>query len=721
MQFLAFFKMAIRLFLVMAFFATVVLYPINRHYRNFDFSNGHHRNDDDDGNDEREYFRSGYSAFSGLRTEPYIFGEKKKGQKDISYLWSYVVFTYLFVAFTLYSINLETFRIIRLRQDYLGSQATVTDRTFRLSGIPKRLRSEAKLTALIEKLGMGTVTSVVLCKDWEELDALMDDRKTALKRLEEAWARYLQIQHDTAKSSPESAAQSGNSGVNGETATDEEQANEDWRLLASDPNQPHVYGGERPQVNIRYGFLGLRSRKTDAIDYYEEKLRRLDEKIEVARRKEYKPTDMALVTMDSVASCQMFIQARIDPRPGTLLTKPTPAPSDVIWKNTYAPRGIRRLKSWAITMGVTLITVLFIFPTFIITGWLSVCTVVKVFPSVQVWLNMHTTIRSLVQTGVPTLVISLLNVIVPYLYDWLSSHQGMISQGDVELSLVSKNFFFIFFNTFLVVTVSKTGLTFWTILPELLKDTSKIPDTIARGVESMSSFYISFVMLQGIGLMPFRILEVGTVVMYPIWRLLSVTPRDFAQLRQPPVFQYGFFLPTAILVFNLCLVYSVLRFGCIMLLVGAVYFAFGFFTFKYMLLYAVDQPQHATGGAWRMICRRIVLGLLIFEVVMVGQIAALSAWFQSVVVLPLIPFTIWYSYYFARRFEPLTKYIALRNIRSNETGDDEAVFDQENEDSDEPDQPPASRPSRVLFRRGSTLDELREEGLTFVNPSLTTP
>jgi hypothetical protein len=339
-------------------------------------------------------------------------------------------------------------------------------------------------------------------------------------------------------------------------------------------------------------------------------------------------------------------------------------------------------------------------------------------PSFSNWLEYHPIIHSLLQNGVPTLVVSLLNVAVPYLYDFLSNRQGMISHGDVELSLISKNFFFTFFNTFFVFAVSKTGVDFWSVLQDFLRDTSKIPRAIAADVEELSVFYISFIILQGIGLMPFRILEVGSVFLFPINRFLARTPRDYAELKKPPVFQYGFYLPTSLLVFNLCVIYSVLRWGFAILIFGTIYFAIGYFTFKHMLLYAMDQPQHATGNAWPIICHRIVVGLVVFEVVMVGQIASLSAFVQSVAVFPLIPFSIWYSYYFKRRYVPLMKYIALRAIKpAPGSGAEEAVVDEEESDDVSPDR----SQSREMLRRGSTLDELKEKGLTFVNPSLVVP
>ncbi|GKU06893.1 hyp1 protein [Fusarium langsethiae] len=707
--FLSFFKMAIRLFVVMAFLATLILWPINRIYEGFRLPVG---GKPDDQAISLDAFYDNPSYIDVLKDKH--DGEDKSWTK--TWMWAYVFFTYFFVGLTIYYLNLETNRIIKFRQDYLGSQSTVTDRTFRLTGIPEDLRSEEAIKNLIEKLEIGTVDKVMICRDWKKLDDLMDARDTALRGLEGAWATFLKQQRQKRKGSG-SQERLGN-GVSQNSLQDEgdnEAAGENGRLLDSEQQPWDSEDEGRPKVNIRYGTLGLRSRNVDAIDYYEERLRRLDAQVTEARKKSYTPTDMAIVTMDSVASCQMAIQARIDPRPGRLLTKLTPAPSDLVWRNTYAPRGIRRLRSWTVTILITVVTLVFITPTAFLAGLLTPCAINEAAPAVGKWLRDHTIIYSLASNGLPALVVSLLNVAVPYLYDFLSNQQGMISQGDVELSVISKNYFFTFFNTFFVFAVSKSGLAWWSELQKFAKDTSQIPKAIANDVEELAIFYTCFIMLQGIGLMPFRILEAGSVFLYPFLQWLSKTPRDALELKKPPVFQYGFFLPTSLLVFNLCIIYSVLNLGFIILIIGLIYFVLGYYAFKYMVLYAMDQPQHATGGAWRIICYRIIVGLLVFELVMVGRIATGEAFIQSVCILPLIPFSVWYSYYIKRRYEPLTKYIALRAIRADEDSDDAAAMDDAFEDEN------ITRPSQTLLRRGSTLDEYKEKGTQFVNPSLVAP
>ncbi|KAK4984685.1 hypothetical protein LTR28_002278, partial [Elasticomyces elasticus] len=180
----------------------------------------------------------------------------------------------------------------------------------------------------------------------------------------------------------------------------------------------------------------------------------------------------------------------------------------------------------------------------------------------------------------------------------------MISQGDVELSVISKNFFFTFFNFFVVFTVLGTASNFFEEIGDSLKDTTKIAYTLARSLQKLLSFYANYIILQGLGLFPFRLLQFGSVSMYPISRIGAKTPRgkrcaihsgngepllisenaDYAELVQPATFSYGFYLPQTILIFIICTVYSVLRESWKVLLSGLAYFMIGSFVYKYQLL-----------------------------------------------------------------------------------------------------------------------------------------
>jgi len=698
MKFLSFFKMSIKLFGVMFLMTAAILAPINNHFVGLPSWS------DDDRNKT-----SLSSAFLPHRPPPIDFASAglpkstnilEPEDTDNSYLWAYLVFTYVFTGLAIYFMTDQTRKIIKLRQDYLGGQSTITDRTIKLSGIPEELRSEDKIKEFLEKLEIGKVKNVTICRYWNKLDDLMDKRAYLLRRLEEAWTVHLGQQSKKQNAEPRNGAQGAESGVeDGE----ENNNGEGHNLLGA--SHMTSYDITRPTTRLWYGFLNLQSRKIDAIDYYEEELRKVDDKVTRARKFFYEATPLAFVTMDSIPACQMAVQAILDPSPMQLVAKLAPAPSDIIWTNTYLSRSSRMIRSWSITVFILILTVIWLIPVASLAGLLDLCTIRQVAPQLADYLQSHTIPKALIQIGLPTLIVSLLNVAVPFLYDYLANMQGSISQGDVELSVISKNFFFTFFNVFLVLTVFGTAASFWPVLQESLQDTTKIAYQLAQSLEVLAKFYINFILLQGIGLLPFRLLEFGSVTLYPITLMGAKTPRDYAELVQPPIFKYGFYLPSALLVYILCIVYSILPAGYLVLLFGLIYFVFGYYTYKYQLLYAMDHPQHATGGAWPMICYRLMVGLGVFQLAMAGVMALKKGFEAAAIAVPLIPFTIWYSYYFSRTFEPLTKFIALRSIRRESNADEDVGTD---------------RPSGHI-RRGSTIDESRERGLQYVNPSLTVP
>lgn len=269
--------------------------------------------------------------------------------------------------------------------------------------------------------------------------------------------------------------------------------------------------------------------------------------------------------------------------------------------------------------------------------------------------------------------------------------------------LYPKTSFFVFFNFFIVFTALGTAaLTPDDFGNEPPRETA---NKLAQSLQDLRNFYVNYIILQGLGLFPFRLLEFGSVFMYPIGLIGAKTPRDYAEVVQPPVFSYGFFLPQNILIFLICIVYSVLRSSWQVLLPGLAYFVLGYFVHKYQLLYAMDHRQHSTGWSWIMVCDRIIVGLIIFQVTMAGQLALRSAIKRSLGIIPLVVLTLWFAVVYSRSYKPLMKFIALRSIRRAEHANMESSH------------------QRYLteMRNPQTVDEARETGLRFINPSIIAP
>nr|OQO16108.1 hypothetical protein B0A51_16844 [Rachicladosporium sp. CCFEE 5018] len=690
--FLAFFKMALKFLAITLFFSLVVIKPVHDAYEDEDDlnpGNGTRHNGTKHNNTKHSDFID--SPHSDMRTSVNLLNVRNgtvpffPENLETDYLWMYVAFAYLFTAIAIYLVYSTTRRIIEIRQEYLGTQTTVTDRTIKLSGIPRDLQDEARLKELLESLDIGKVEAVTICRQWKELDDAMAERMNTLRRLEEAYTVHLGSKRVEADSAtlplhnpvPHVSTDSGEESTGAEERTG----------LMNGNGQPHVgpYSSTRPTTKVRSGWLGWHTTEVDAIDYYEEELKEADIKVKQLRQKTFAPTPVAFVTMDSVAAAQMSIQALLDPSPMQLIANPSPAPSDVVWPNTYLTRRSRMLRAWGVTGFIIILTVFWSLILVPIAGLLSVETIGKVFPQLAKILDEHPNIRSLVNTQIPTLIASLLGILVPYLYYWLSTYQGMMSQGDVELSAISKNWFFLFFNFFIIFTILGTASKFYQFFErfgDALRDFREVAYTLAVSLQRLLSFYVNFVILQGIGLFPLRLLEIGSVTLYPIYRLGCKTPRDYAELVQPPVFSYGFYLPTSLLVFTICMVYSVLHSSWQVLLAGLAYFAIGHFVYKYQLLYAMDHQQHSTGRGWGIICDRIFVSLIFFQLTTAGQLILKRAIPRSLLLVPLILITIWTALSFGNTYKPLLRFIALRSVKRAELL--ESYHDDDESSADDP-------------------------------------
>ena len=160
------------------------------------------------------------------------------------------------------------------------------------------------------------------------------------------------------------------------------------------------------------------------------------------------------------------------------------------------------------------------------------------------------------------------------------------------------------------------------------------------------------------------------------------------------------------LIFIISVVYSILPSSWLVVLCGLVYFCIGSFIYKYQLLYAMDHRQHSTGRAWPMICNRIITGLVVFQLVMIGYLALRAAFTRSTLLVPALLGTLWFSVYFQRTYEPLMKFIALRSI-------------------ERPDHIGLPTPTESRWdadtNYGREVDTDPETGLRYINPSLYEP
>lgn len=726
--FLGFFKMSIKILTVCVVFALTIISPVRYKFTGrVDFPDDSDDDDGDDGGDEM-YVRIAKTVFRrGLRS---WLGLLIRGGDEDEYelfLWMYTVFTYVFTLVTLYLLSRQTTKIIGMRQSYLGQQSSITDRTIKLSGIPPMLREEEALRRHINSLGVGEVDSIVIVKEWNALNHLFKMRKWVLRRLEVLWVTYFEknglentcdlstsrispLQGDTIHMS-ESGRILEEPGLGRADSPDSTATSalgvsilhqiaehlEDHLGHNSVSELPLLTDGEQFRPKVRTGFWGLWGPQVDSISHYNEQLEVLDKEIRRSRMREYPPSSTALITMKSVGQAQMLAQAVLDPKVNHLITSLAPAPHDIIWGNLCLARRERNSRIIMVMVFIGLISVLLVFPVRFLSNFLNVKSISKVTPKLGEFLKTHSWAETLITGILPPYVFTIFNIIMPYFYIWITKVQGYTSHGDEELSSVSKNFFYIFVNLFLVFTL------FGTVT---LSDTApQIAYQLAQSLKKLSLFYVDLIILQGIGIFPYKLLLLGNLLKYPIGNLFwCKTPRDYLNLYKPPVFNFGLQLPQPILILIITITYSVISTKIVT--AGLIYFIIGYFVFKYQLLYACVHPPHNTGKVWPLVVRRVMFGLLIFHMTMFGTLASEKAFLCASLLVPLPLLTIFVFWYYHKHYTSLSTFIALRSIVNNElpyrADDEEELFSAVTNST----------------AREQTLDERREINQTYEYPNL---
>lgn len=647
--FIGFFKMCIKLVGILTFFGLCVISPVRYHYTGSYDDNG-------DGNSTISDVMQTILKRSELIPNPINNNaEDHAPEASFRYLWMYVGFTYFFTFITLYLLMNQTELVVNTRQKYLGKQNTLADRTIRLSGIPIDMRDNETLKNRFEQLKIGKVSSITICREWGPLNKLFHYREKVIKLLE---LNYEKCPREIRNREPVSNTD--------DIANDIENnlSNNEYDYSNARSEDTRVYGEilltERPKM--RTGLLGIFGPEVDAIDHLEQQLKFIDKEIEFARKKHYSATPTAFITMDSVANAQMAAQAVLDPRVHYFITRLAPAPHDIKWDNVCLSRRDRIFKGYLVTVFIALSSLFLIIPVSYLATLLNMKTITKFWPDLGKFLQNNKWLENIVTGLLPTYLFTLLNFGIPYFYEIITTYQGLVSYSDEELSLVSKNFFYIFVNLFLVFTLAGTASNYW----GYLSDTTKIAYQLATSVKEFSLFYVDLIILQGIGMFPFKLLLVGSLIGFPFVKIQAKTPRQRKELYNPPIFNFGLQLPQPILILIITLIYSVM--STKLLMASLAYFILGFYVYKYQLVFATDHLPHSTGKVWPIIFRRVILGLLLFQLTMAGTLAGFEGgWILSSWLFPVPFMTLTYLYNFQQNYIPLSQYIALSSIREHET------------------------------------------------------
>ncbi|KAL4080029.1 hypothetical protein V8B97DRAFT_1929520 [Scleroderma yunnanense] len=637
---LSFYKTSFYLFFVCSIFATIILMPINWK-NNIGIGGG----SDDDDNDWPQWFNSTFDGtpFPGRDWLDLISDAN-------SYLTVHFLFTYLFTILALYFLYKNYRRYVRARQLFsLELVHSIPGRTVMVTSLPVHLRSERTLAEYFENMGLS-VESVSVCREVTTLKTLLDERTQALRELESAWTQYV-----------------GNpSTVESYDPSENVISQVDPSILEGQPARLVVPHRARP--TLRPGWC---SAKVDALEYLETQFKEADQKVRKWRHTgRFKATHVAFVTFEKMSSAQIAVQSAHFPDPWAVKTCQAPEPRDIVWANIAHTPGSLFSRELLILGAVGVLLFFWIFPITALASLLSYKEIKKVMPWLGNLIDSNVKIRAIVQNSLPSVAMITLNALLPFILEGLTYSQGYRARSLIEYSLLRKYFLFLLVN---VVFIFLLASTYWQLVRDLANSPAKIPEKLAEALQKgrAKHFFLSYVILQGLGIMPLQLLNLGVIIPRMIYRIfVTRTPRDFAELNAPPMINYGVVYPQAILIFVITILYSVVQ--PLIVVFGALYFGVGYLVYKYKLLFVFFKPYESQGQAWPITFVRLIWGIVIFQVFMIGILTLRQSYIMSSLLVPLVIGTVAWSWYIHSAFRPLSYAVCLSSVCEVERGEETA-------------------------------------------------
>ncbi|KAI8344019.1 hypothetical protein BC941DRAFT_497389 [Chlamydoabsidia padenii] len=592
------------------------------------------------------------------------------------YLIAYLVFTYFFTIITWFFLQQNYHSYVYMRARYLLQLSnSLVCRSVIVTGLPEELRTDEALANYFENLGVGVVVSCHVVRHVKKLGHILRQRARTLDKLEEAYARYwgnpctidnyhpdLILQESHRIHNQKKVAPTTNQDQTSTCPTtddDDESINDEpipqrTNKVIDIPNNNSDNAnpiekckmqdtimelGRRPQV--RLGFLGLFGEKVDAIDHYSNMFDYWDKKaIEARASPEFDMTSVGFVTFEKMGSAMIASQIAINPVPFRCRTANAYEPRDVLWKNIHVSgkqRVVRDILVWSAT---TALVVFWTVPISFISSFTSIEAIIKVAPGLGDFINGHKVLQNIIQGLVPTVLVNIFMQLLPLILDYLGVLQGLRARSAISESTLSKYFFFLIFNVLLVFTIVSTALNTLVILFERPTEIAQI---LASSLPKVSPFFINYTILQGLLLMPLNLLLLGSLIVrgFSIY-FLAKTPRNHANARSPDAFNYGSSYPQPLLIFIIVLEYSTIAPAiCVF---GTLYFVMAYIVFKYQFLYVYFRPYEAAGHLWTMVFPRIIVGMILFQLTMLGLFILKDSYVLGAFCVPLVVLTLIFKY-----------------------------------------------------------------------------
>ncbi|KAJ7675759.1 hypothetical protein DFH06DRAFT_977107 [Mycena polygramma] len=465
----------------------------------------------------------------------------------------------------------------------------------------------------------------------------------------------------------------------------------------------------QPLINLSHLFRG---KIVPSIDYYTAKFNLLTSFITENRAKavtDYDPVSTAFVTFADPADARRACKyLAVHPNnPLTCLVTMAPAYQDLDWirvmKSSYNGEFV---KDWVVNMGVWTFTVFWLFPVSLLVGLVSIQNISVFLPALKTYLDKHQWEEDLIQSFLPTLLVSLLALSIPPILLLIAKKAHTITTLSALHDLIMTRYYkFLIVNVLVFFCVGTAALQ--SVLDSFkANQTSKVDilSIVASSFPTAGPFYVGWLIFT-VGMHGgFEIALLGLpLIVYPTTRR-QVTPRKRAVGTRPRTFNFYYWLPTHLLVVHVMMLFMVLN--PIVIPFGAFYFFIEAGVVKNQLIHVYAKNYEGNGQLILIrIARYSLDGLILSQTVFMAYMIVLKKTVNFALAAVLIIFTTAVKLLVTRmirtQFEHddiLEAQILVPHTNDAEQGNEPPTNDQDTVEPDAHNSPHAAKDAMFSFR-----------------------
>ncbi|GAA0164719.1 hypothetical protein LIER_20285 [Lithospermum erythrorhizon] len=417
---------------------------------------------------------------------------------------------------------------------------------------------------------------------------------------------------------------------------------------------------------IRTCCWGLCGSSVDAINYYTAKIKDLSEQ-EAGEREKVMSDKIAIVPAAFVSfrsrwGAAVCAQTQQTDNPTVWLTEWAPEPRDVHWNNLAVPYVGLTVSKLVMAVALFFLTFFFMIPIAFVQSLASIEGIQQVLPFLEPVIE-NEAVKALIQGFLPGIALKIFLILLPSVLMTMSKAEGFTSLSSLDRRSAGKYYLFLLVNVFFGSII--TGAAFEQLHSFLNKAPTEIPKTVGVAIPMKASFFITYIMVDGWAGVAAEILRLYPLAIFHLKNTFLVkTDQDREQAMDPGSMKFSQSEPQIQLYFLLGLVYAAVT--PVLLPFIIIFFGFSYLVYRHQIINVYDQKYESGATFWPDVHRRIIIGLIISQLLLMGLLSTKGAARSTPLLLVLPVLTIWFHRFCKGRFESAFVAFPLQNARKKD-------------------------------------------------------